>query len=111
MKKKITRTIVTTSITALCLNTVNVEPFNLTVDLSGDLTATPEEKVLPLVSGHSTMPENCRAVQIVGRKVNQTIYAISEDDFIALAEKLSDEEVAKRLDRQAKQAEARKNNQ
>lgn len=89
-KPMVTRTIKTTTVNVLCLDIVNGEPFNESVTLPR--TYENEKAMLKAVSAIIDNEER-KAVHIVGHTVDETLYGMSEQDFIEHAEKLPPRQV------------------
>lgn len=79
----ITRTIQTTEVTVLCLDTVKAEPFNQTVILPR--TYKDDKHIMKKVSSMIDT-DDVKAVKVVNTVVKETLYGMSEDAFIAAAE-------------------------
>lgn len=79
----ITRTIQTTEVTVLCLDTVKAEPFNQTVILPR--TYKDDKHIMKKVSSMIDT-DDVKAVKVVYTVVKETLYGMSEDAFIAAAE-------------------------
>ena len=82
MAKKVTRTILETEATVLCLNTVTCEPCTEVVCIPG--TYKNDEQVLKQVKKRVDTDE-LKAVSISATEVKETLYGMPEDDFIAHA--------------------------
>lgn len=85
-KPMVTRTIMTTEATALCLNIETAEPFNKTVTVSGAFKK--EDKELMKAVAKLIDSETEKAVTIVDAVVKETLYGMTEDDFISHSEVL-----------------------
>lgn len=81
----ITRTIQTTKANVLCLNIVEGEPFNQVVTLPGTYK---DEKSLMKQVELAINTDSVKAVHVVDTKVEETLYGMTEADFIALAKPL-----------------------
>ena len=81
----VTRTIDTTTVTVLCLNVVEGEPFNKTITLPRTYK---DEKALMKKVSAVIDNETEKAVHIVESHVDSTLYGMSEEKFIELAEVL-----------------------
>lgn len=79
----ITRTIQTTEVTVLCLDTVKAEPFNTSVILPR--TYKDDKHIMKKVSAMIDT-DDVKAVKVVDTVVKETLYGMSEDAFIAAAE-------------------------
>lgn len=81
----VTRTIVATKITALCLNIETGEPFNKTVTVSGTFK---DEKSMLKAAEKLINTEAERAVHIVFSEEIETLYGMTEQEFIQSAQVL-----------------------
>jgi hypothetical protein len=81
----VTRTILTTEVTVLCLDLIKAEPFNKTVTLPR--TYKDEKAMMKKVSAIIDN-DKVKAVHVVGTKVNETLYGMTEEQFISMAEVL-----------------------
>lgn len=81
----VTRTITVTKITALCLNIETAEPFNKTVMLSGTFN---DEKSMMKAAEKILNTETERAVHIVSTEEIETLYGMTEQEFIQKAQVL-----------------------
>lgn len=84
-KPMVTRTIQTTEATVLCIDLIKSEPFNETVTLPR--TYKDEKSMMKKISAMIDTDE-VKAVHVVDTCVHETLYGMSEDDFIKAAEKL-----------------------
>lgn len=84
-KVRVTRTIVTNSVTALCTETKKCECCNVTKVLSG-IYKTPESQLKMMAELIKTETPDIVPVQIVSVEAQKTLYAMDEDKFIAAAE-------------------------
>lgn len=84
-KPMVTRTILTTEVTVLCLDLIKAEPFNKTVTLPR--TYKDEKAMMKKVSAIIDTDE-VKAVHVVDTKVNETLYGMNEEQFISMAEVL-----------------------
>lgn len=78
----VTRTIQTTKANVLCLNIVEGEPFNEVVTLPRTYK---DEKSLMKMVEKTINTDSVKAVHVVDNKVEETLYGMSEADFIANA--------------------------
>lgn len=78
-KPMVTRTIITTKVTVLCLDINAAEPFNETVTLPR--TYKDNKKLLKSVE-EVINTEEVKAVHIVDKKEIETLYGMTEQDFI-----------------------------
>ena len=81
-KPMVTRTITTTKVNVLCLNIESAEPFNMVVTLPR--TYDNEKKLFKMVQ---TVVDNetQKAVHVVDKEEIETLYGMSEQDFISFA--------------------------
>lgn len=84
-KPMVTRTIVTTKVTALCMEIKKCEPCNITVVLPR--TFKTDEKLLKAVR-EQVDNDDVKVVHIVDKQEVETLYGMSEQDFIKGAVKL-----------------------
>ena len=82
---QVTRTIQTTKVNVLCLNIKEGNPFNQTVVLPR--TYKDDNHMLKAVE-KAINTESVKAVHIVDSVVEETLYGMSEQKFIELAEVL-----------------------
>lgn len=78
-KPMVTRTIITTKVIVLCLDVNSAEPFNETVTLPR--TYKDEKKLLKSVE-EVINTDTVKAVHIVSKKEIETLYGMTEQDFI-----------------------------
>lgn len=78
-KPMVTRTIVTTKVNVLCLDIQSAEPFNKDVTLPR--TYKDEKKLLKKVE-EVVNTDDVKAVHIVDKKEIETLYGMTEQDFI-----------------------------
>lgn len=81
----VTRTIETTDVTVLCVNVEQGEPFNKTVTVGGTFK---DNKALMKAVSKIIDTETEKAVHIVHTQANETLYGMTVDKFISLAEVL-----------------------
>lgn len=81
-KPMVTRTIVTTKVNVLCLDIQSAEPFNKVVTLPR--TYKDEKKLLKKVEEVVNTNE-VKAVHIVDKEEVETLYGMTEQDFITNA--------------------------
>lgn len=84
-KPMVTRTITTTEVTVLCMDVVSVEPFNKTVTLPR--TYKDDKKLLKVVA-ELIDNDTTKTVHIVDKKEVETLYGMTEQQFIDNATKL-----------------------
>ena len=78
-KPMVTRTITTTKVNVLCLDVVSAEPFNKEVILPR--TYKDEKKLLKKVE-EVVNTDEIKAVHIVEKSEVETLYGMTEQDFI-----------------------------
>ncbi len=81
----VTRTIITTKVNVLCLDIVKAEPFNKSLTLAGTFK---DEKTLMKAVSNAINNENQKAVHVVDAQNIETLYGMTEDDFIKNAKVL-----------------------
>lgn len=84
-KNMVTRTILTTEVSVLCLDLIKSEPFNMDVTLPR--TYKDEKTIMKKVSALIDNDER-KAVHIVHSQVVETLYGMPEEEFIIAAEVL-----------------------
>ena len=87
-KPMVTRTITTTQVNVLCLDIVAGEPFNKQVTLPRTYK---EDKKLMKAIEEVVNTENVKAVHVVAKEEVETLYGMSEQDFINNAVVLDNE--------------------
>ena len=87
----VTRTIQTTTANVLCLNIKEGEPFNKEVVLPRTYK---DEKSMMKVVEKLINTDDVKAVHIVHTEVNETLYGMTEQEFIAAARVLPDRKVS-----------------
>lgn len=80
---QVTRTIVTTNATVLCLDLVNKEPFEKVVKLPR--TYKDEKHMMKKIEEIVNSPE-VKAVHVISTEIEETLYGMSEQKFIETAE-------------------------
>lgn len=84
-RNTVTRTIISTQVTVLALDTETAEPQNLTYEIAG--TFKDEKKLLTAVQKlHDT--DTLKNVKVVASAQKETLYGMTEDEFIAHAQPL-----------------------
>lgn len=81
-KPMVTRTIVTTKVNVLCLDIINEEPFNKIVTLPR--TYKDDKKLFKTVE-EVVNTDEVKAVHIVDKEEVETLYGMTEQDFITYA--------------------------
>ena len=87
-KPMVTRTITTTQVNVLCLDIVAGEPFNQQVTLPR--TYKDDKKLMKAIE-EVVNTENVKAVHVVAKEEVETLYGMSEQDFINNAVVLDNE--------------------
>ena len=87
-KPMVTRTIVTTKVNVLCLDIKSAEPFNKVVTLPR--TYKDEKQLLKKVE-EVVNTDEVKAVHVVAKAEVETLYGMSEQDFINNAVVLDNE--------------------
>ena len=87
-KPMVTRTITTTQVNVLCLDIVAGEPFNQQVTLPRTYK---DDKNLMKAIEEVVNTENVKAVHVVAKEEVETLYGMSEQDFINNAVVLDNE--------------------
>ena len=87
----VTRTIQTTTANVLCLNIKEGEPFNKEVVLPRTYK---DEKSMMKAVEQLINTDDVKAVHIVHTDVNETLYGMTEQEFIAAARVLPDRKVS-----------------
>lgn len=86
-KNMVTRTIVGTEVTLLAVDTVSVEPQNVTYTLSGKFK---DSKALLKAVQRYFDTDTLKHVSVVSTSTVNQLYGMDESDFIAHAVKLDD---------------------
>lgn len=86
-KPMVTRTIVTTKVAVMALDITTGEPSTISVALPR--TYSDEKKILKAVQ--DTLEPNIKAVHVVAQEEVETLYGMSEQDFISHASILDPE--------------------
>ena len=87
-KPMVTRTITTTQVNVLCLDIVAGEPFNQQVTLPR--TYKEDKKLMKAIEA-VVNTESVKAVHVVAKEEVETLYGMSEQDFINNAVVLDNE--------------------
>lgn len=87
-KPMVTRTIVTTKVTLMCLDIQKGEPFNEVVTLPR--TYSDDKKLLKTVQ-ETFDTEDKKAVHVVAKEEVETLYGMTEQEFIQNAKVLDPE--------------------
>lgn len=82
-KRMVTRTIISTVATCMCVNVEQDECINLTVEVAG--TFASEEKLLKAIKSTHESP-TVKFVQVVEQHEKETLYGMEEQKFIEQAE-------------------------
>lgn len=88
----VTRTIISTKITVLALNTETCEPFNLTVELPG--TFKSQADALKAVKA-SKETDLIAIAKVVSMGTKETLYGMSQEEFLQCAKELPPRAVKK----------------
>lgn len=80
--RQVTRTIVTTKVNVMCLDTQKCEALNEVITVSGTFS---DEDALLLAVKRAVDTDTLKAVQIVDKEELSNLYAMPEEDFIKLA--------------------------
>lgn len=83
-KPMVTRTVTTTKATVLCVNTVAEETVTQVIEVPR--TYTDDSKLLKAVK--DTLDATIIPVKVISTETIQTLYGMTEQQFIELAEKL-----------------------
>ena len=89
---QVTRTIQTTRVTVLCLNVNTAEPFNKEIVLPR--TYKNDDEILKILRKNYENDE-VKFVHIVDTEIEETLYGMSEQKFIEVADILPPRTVAK----------------
>lgn len=81
-KPMVTRTILTTEVNVLCLDVTTAEPFNKVITLPR--TYKDEKKLMKVVE-EAVNTDSVKAVHVVSKHEVETLYGMSEAEFIAHA--------------------------
>lgn len=80
--RQVTRTIVTTKVNVMCLDTQKCEPLNEVITVSGTFSG---EDALLLAVKRAVDTDTLKAVQVVDKEELTNLYAMPEEEFIKLA--------------------------
>lgn len=80
--RQVTRTIVTTKVNVMCLDTQKCEPLNEVITVSGTFS---DEDALLLAVKRAVDTDTLKAVQVVDKEELTNLYAMPEEEFIRLA--------------------------
>lgn len=80
--RQVTRTIVTTKVNVMCLDTQKCEPLNKVITVSGTFS---DEDALLLTVKRVVDTDTLKAVQVVDKEELTNLYAMPEEEFIKLA--------------------------
>lgn len=84
-ERMVTRTVVATEVTALCLNIETAEPFNKTVILSGTFK---DKQAIERAAKKAIDTDIEKCVTVVEYTEKETLYGMTEQLFIELAKVL-----------------------
>ena len=79
---QITRTIQTTTVNLLCVNTIDGQTFHMNLTLPRTYK---DDKHILKVAEKFINDENIKAVHVASAEVNKTLYGMSEAEFITVA--------------------------
>lgn len=82
-ERMVTRTITTTEVSLMVVNTKTAEVETHTYQLSS--TYKDEKAILKAIEKRNILPADCKAVQVLSTKESETIYGMSEQTFMTLA--------------------------
>ena len=82
MAKYVTRTFETTNATVLCMDTERCEACNVTVALRGKFK---DDAAIMKAVKKTDLGENIVPCQIVNVDVEEHLYAVTEEEFLAIA--------------------------
>lgn len=82
-KPMVTRTIQSTTVTALCMDIVSAEPCNRTLTIPR--TYKTEKDIMKVVKPIIETVGNIRVVAIVDTSVNEALYGMTEQEFLEYA--------------------------
>lgn len=88
MAKKVTRTIISTKVTALCIDLKKVEPYNDTFVIPGSFTSS--DKKLDSKAHEFYDNDSRKIVQIQSVEQSEKIYGMSEETFMLYARELDE---------------------
>lgn len=80
--RQVTRTIVTTKVNVMCLDTQKCESLNEVITVSGTFS---DEDALLLAVKRAVDTDTLKAVQVVDKEELTNLYAMPEEEFIKLA--------------------------
>lgn len=80
--RQVTRTIVTTKVNVMCLDTQKCEPLNEVITVSGTYS---DADALLLAVKRAVDTDTLKAVQVVDKEELSNLYAMPEEEFIKLA--------------------------
>ena len=101
-KPMVTRTITNTKVNVLCMDIRSAEPFNKVITLPRTYK---DDKTLMKIVNEVMETENIKAVHIVDKEEVETLYGMTEQEFIEKADVL-DKETRKPLESDAESEEA-----
>ena len=84
-ERMVTRTVIATEVNALCLNIETAEPFNKDVTLSGTFN---DKQAVEKAAKKVIDTEKEKCVTVVDYKEKETLYGMTEQQFIELAKVL-----------------------
>ena len=89
MAKKVTRTIISTKVTALCINLETVEPYNDTFYIPGSYNIT-DKKLKTKAEEFYNDSASRQLVQIQSVEPEEKIYGMTEETFMKYAVELDE---------------------
>lgn len=88
-KRMVTRTIVSTDVTVICLNIETAEPTNATYTVAGQYDQKDYQKLLNKLKAKYDTDE-VKLVSIVSTVKKEEVYGMAEDEFMAQAKRLDE---------------------
>lgn len=88
MAKKVTRTIISTKVTALCIDLKNVEPYNDTIIIPGSFSVS--DKKLETKAHEFYDNDSRKIVQIQSAEQEEKIFGMTEELFMKYAQELDE---------------------
>ena len=88
MAKKVTRTIISTKVTALCIDLKKVEPYNDTIIIPGSFSVS--DKKLEAKAHEFYDNDSRKIVQIQSAEQEEKIFGMSEELFMKYAQELDE---------------------
>lgn len=88
MAKKVTRTIISTKVTALCIDLKKVEPYNDTIIIPGSFSVS--DKKLETKAHEFYDNDSRKIVQIQSAEQEEKIFGMTEELFMKYAQELDE---------------------